>query len=82
MLFRSLIKQNKKTDLLPLRKYDYKRCKNILRIALSINHEKKYTIFKMLLKRQLITRNIKDMFKTTFGFITIIIFSKGDSLFK
>ncbi len=69
-------------NLKNLEVYDMLRCKKIVRTAMATNHEKKFSLYKMLLKRQINLLDVKGIIKTSIGFISLRIFGKGDKLFR
>lgn len=77
-----LLKNDKNINLEILRRYDKERCKKKVRAALAVNHPKKMSLFRMLAYRQLALGDYKEFLVTTFGFLTVSLFGKGDRLFR
>ncbi len=66
----------------PLKFHDKEKCRIKLRAALAINHPKKFSLLLMLIRRQIKLNDYKGLIKTTFGYLTLSFFNKGDKLFK
>lgn len=62
--------------------YDKEKCRIKLRAALTSNHPVKLSLLLMLIKRQIKINDFKGMAKTTFGYLTITLFKKGNRLLK
>lgn len=77
-----LLKTNNEVNLRYLKIHDKNRCKNKLRAALAIDHPKKFSLLRMLVKRQIALGDFTDLFKTVFGYSTILLFQKGDRLLR
>lgn len=77
-----ILKENKNVNMKVLKTYDMKRCKQFLRTALSLDHPRKNSLYKILVIRQLELGDFHSLFKTSLGFISMSLFGRGDKMFR
>lgn len=77
-----LLKSEAEVNLKYLKKHDKEKCRVKLRAALAVDHPKKLSLLKMLIKRQIRINDFKGLAKTTLGFFTVSFFNKGDKLLR
>lgn len=77
-----ILRKHPHIDISALREFDKNKCKNKLKRALIVDHQKKFQLYLMLCRRQFELLKFKEFFSTTLGFFSFSFFGKGEKLFK